>query len=187
MAQDNLYNAQLLKDHPGKYKVIPGDFSHEDIAIGLPAGDFDWWRVLNTWVKQFNASGDNAPPVQALVRLRDAAALGASAAGRAFARPARSAPGAATSLRRASGLIGARCRRRCGRRSRSLPSPSASAAARARRRMVRRHGARGFSSRRAAYVEFMRNTPLIVLLFLVYFGLPQTGLRLGGYSSALIG
>ena len=60
MAQDNLYNAQLLKDHPGAYKVIPGDFSHEDIAIGLPAGDFDWWRVLNTWVDQFNASGDNA-------------------------------------------------------------------------------------------------------------------------------
>ena len=59
MAQDNLYNAQLLKDHPGAYKIIPGDFSHEDIAIGLPAGDFDWWRVLNTWVDQFNASGDN--------------------------------------------------------------------------------------------------------------------------------
>jgi polar amino acid transport system substrate-binding protein len=60
MAQDNLYNAQLLKDHPGQYKIIPGDFSHEDIAIGLPAGDFDWWRVLNTWVDQFNSSGDNA-------------------------------------------------------------------------------------------------------------------------------
>lgn len=60
MAQDNLYNAQLLKDHPGKYKIIPGDFSHEDVAIGLPAGDFDWWRVLNTWVIQFNASGENA-------------------------------------------------------------------------------------------------------------------------------
>ncbi|MGH6917540.1 MAG: ABC transporter permease subunit, partial [Geminicoccaceae bacterium] len=25
----------------------------------------------------------------------------------------------------------------------------------------------------AAYVEFMRNTPLLVLLYLVYFGLPQ--------------
>jgi polar amino acid transport system substrate-binding protein len=60
MAQDNLYNAQLLKDHPGAYKIIPGDFSHEDVAIGLPAGDFDWWRILNTWVVQFNASGDNA-------------------------------------------------------------------------------------------------------------------------------
>lgn len=52
--------------------------------------------------------------------------------------------------------------------------------------IVRRHGARGFRWASAAYVEFMRNTPLIVLLFLVYFGLPQTGLRLGGYTSALI-
>jgi polar amino acid transport system substrate-binding protein len=60
MAQDNLYNAQLLKDHPGAYKLIPGDFSHEDIAIGLPAGEFDWLRVLDTFVDQFNASGDNA-------------------------------------------------------------------------------------------------------------------------------
>ena len=60
MAQDNLYNAQLLTDHPGAYKVVPGDFSHEDIAIGLPAGDFDWWRVTNTFVDQFNSSGDNA-------------------------------------------------------------------------------------------------------------------------------
>jgi len=38
----------------------------------------------------------------------------------------------------------------------------------------------------AIYVEFMRNTPLIVLLYLVFFGLPQIGLRLGGYGSALI-
>jgi polar amino acid transport system substrate-binding protein len=60
MAQDNLYNAQLLKDHPGAYKIIPGDFSHEDIAIGLPAGEFDWLRVLDTFVDHFNASGDNA-------------------------------------------------------------------------------------------------------------------------------
>jgi polar amino acid transport system substrate-binding protein len=59
MSQDNLYNAQLMKDNPGKYKVLPGLYSHEEIAIGLPAGDFDWWRVVNTWVEQFNASGDN--------------------------------------------------------------------------------------------------------------------------------
>jgi polar amino acid transport system permease protein len=52
--------------------------------------------------------------------------------------------------------------------------------------VVRRDGARGLRWAFAAYVEFMRNTPLIVLLFLVYFGLPQTGLRLNGYASALI-
>ncbi len=38
----------------------------------------------------------------------------------------------------------------------------------------------------AAYVEFMRNTPLIVLLYLVFFGVAQIGLRVGGYESALI-
>jgi His/Glu/Gln/Arg/opine family amino acid ABC transporter permease subunit len=52
--------------------------------------------------------------------------------------------------------------------------------------VARRYGAGGIRWAFAAYVEFMRNTPLIVLLFLVYFGLPQTGLRLGGYASALI-
>ena len=64
MSQDNLYNAQLMKDHPDKYKVLPGLYSHEEIAIGLPAGDFDWWRVVNTWVEQFNASGDNGRSFQ---------------------------------------------------------------------------------------------------------------------------
>jgi polar amino acid transport system substrate-binding protein len=76
MSQDNLYNAELMKNRPGQYKVLPGLYSYEEIAIGLPAGDFDWWRVLNTWVGQFNASGDNGrlfkewfgydlPPIQA--------------------------------------------------------------------------------------------------------------------------
>jgi His/Glu/Gln/Arg/opine family amino acid ABC transporter permease subunit len=37
-----------------------------------------------------------------------------------------------------------------------------------------------------AYVELMRNTPVIVLLFLIFFGLPQTGIRVGGYGAALI-
>ena len=41
-----------------------------------------------------------------------------------------------------------------------------------------------FSS--AAYVEFMRNTPLLVLLFLIYFGIPQFGFRISGFSSAVI-
>ena len=76
MSQDNLYNADLMTKSPGKYKVLPGLYSREEIAIGLPAGDFDWWRVLNAWVEQFNASGENGrlfkkwfgydlPPIQA--------------------------------------------------------------------------------------------------------------------------
>jgi polar amino acid transport system permease protein len=37
-----------------------------------------------------------------------------------------------------------------------------------------------------AYVEAMRNVPLVVLLYLVYFGLPEIGWRLDGFSSALL-
>jgi len=37
-----------------------------------------------------------------------------------------------------------------------------------------------------AYVEVMRNVPLVVLLYLVYFGLPELGWRLDGFSSALL-
>lgn len=37
------------------------------------------------------------------------------------------------------------------------------------------------------YVEVMRNTPLLVILYLVYFALPATGLRLSSFAAALIG
>jgi polar amino acid transport system substrate-binding protein len=60
MSQDNLYNAEQIAKNPGQFKNIPGLYSREEIAIGLPLGDFDWWRVMNTWVEQFNASGENA-------------------------------------------------------------------------------------------------------------------------------
>jgi His/Glu/Gln/Arg/opine family amino acid ABC transporter permease subunit len=39
----------------------------------------------------------------------------------------------------------------------------------------------------AAYVEVMRNTPLLVILYLVYFAGPQLGIRLSSFNSALIG
>ena len=37
-----------------------------------------------------------------------------------------------------------------------------------------------------AYVETIRNTPLLVQLFIVYFGLPSLGLRFGANQAALI-
>jgi polar amino acid transport system permease protein len=37
------------------------------------------------------------------------------------------------------------------------------------------------------YVEAIRNTPLLVQLFLVFFGLPSLGIRLDAYSAAMIG
>lgn len=38
-----------------------------------------------------------------------------------------------------------------------------------------------------AYVEVIRNTPFLVQLFIVYFGLPGIGLRVGADTAALIG
>ncbi|KRE11347.1 hypothetical protein ASE63_20565 [Bosea sp. Root381] len=37
-----------------------------------------------------------------------------------------------------------------------------------------------------AYVEVIRNTPLLVQLFLIFFGLPSFGVRLDGMTAALI-
>lgn len=38
----------------------------------------------------------------------------------------------------------------------------------------------------ATYVEVIRNTPLLVQLFLIFFGLPSLGLRLDGLTAAII-
>ena len=38
-----------------------------------------------------------------------------------------------------------------------------------------------------AYVEVLRNTPFLVQLFIIYFGLPAAGLRVGAVPAALIG
>ena len=76
MAEDTLYNHRQIHDHPGKLRELDGAFAQAEIAIGLPAGDFDWYRVINLWVHQFNATGKNAalfkkwfgfdlPPIQA--------------------------------------------------------------------------------------------------------------------------
>lgn len=38
-----------------------------------------------------------------------------------------------------------------------------------------------------AYIQFARNTPLLVQLFFLYFGLPRIGIRLSSESCAIIG
>lgn len=49
----------------------------------------------------------------------------------------------------------------------------------------RDHGAARWLA--SAYVEIIRNIPLLILLYLVFFGLPRLGLvRIGGFGSALI-
>ena len=56
--QDSLQNA-LLVQKDKSVRNLPGNYSYEEICIGLPAGDPDWWRIVDTFVRQLNGSGDN--------------------------------------------------------------------------------------------------------------------------------
>lgn len=59
MAEDAFYDMQEIAKHPGQLRMLDGDYSRQENSIGMPAGDADWVRVINLWVEQFNASGDN--------------------------------------------------------------------------------------------------------------------------------
>jgi polar amino acid transport system substrate-binding protein len=76
MAEDDFYNKQAIKDRPGKLRQVEGGLARAEIAIGVPAGDAEWLRVVNLFVDQLNASGENKkmfekwfgfeqPPIQA--------------------------------------------------------------------------------------------------------------------------
>jgi polar amino acid transport system substrate-binding protein len=39
----------------------------------------------------------------------------------------------------------------------------------------------------AAYIEVVRGTPLLIQLYLIYYGLPNLGIRLGAFAAAVIG
>ncbi len=60
MAEDDFYNTQAIKDRPGKLRQLDGILTRAEIAIGVPAGDAEWLRVVNLFVDQLNGSGDNA-------------------------------------------------------------------------------------------------------------------------------
>ena len=48
------------------------------------------------------------------------------------------------------------------------------------------YGGARFKKAVSVYIETIRNTPLLVQIFLLYFGLPSLGLRLEGFDAALI-
>ena len=48
------------------------------------------------------------------------------------------------------------------------------------------YGGRGLKAAALTYVEVIRNTPLIVQLFLIFFGLPSLGLRLDVMTASLL-
>lgn len=53
--------------------------------------------------------------------------------------------------------------------------------------LARLSDSRVLSGAARVYVEIIRNTPLLVQLFLVFFGMPSLGIRLDAYTAALIG
>lgn len=57
---DSLQQAAVPEANKATMRALPGNWSYEEIAIGLPAGDYDWWRLMDAFVRQFNGSGDNA-------------------------------------------------------------------------------------------------------------------------------
>jgi polar amino acid transport system permease protein len=52
--------------------------------------------------------------------------------------------------------------------------------------IARTEGPRWLGRIGAGYVEMFRNTPLLVQLFLIYFGLPYSGLRLSADTAAVV-
>src|SRR6266700_497949 len=52
---------------------------------------------------------------------------------------------------------------------------------------LRTSGPRPLRSAIAAYVEFIRNTPFLVQLFIIYFSLPAIGIRFEAITAALLG
>jgi His/Glu/Gln/Arg/opine family amino acid ABC transporter permease subunit len=53
--------------------------------------------------------------------------------------------------------------------------------------VMRRSRSRLLRGLGAAYVEVMRNTPLLVILYLIYFAGPSVGVRLSSFTAAVIG
>ncbi|MDV0443864.1 amino acid ABC transporter permease [Methanorbis rubei] len=53
--------------------------------------------------------------------------------------------------------------------------------------VARVYGAKPFQWGAQLYVIFFRGCPLLVLLFIIYFGLPSIGIVLGAFLSALVG
>jgi His/Glu/Gln/Arg/opine family amino acid ABC transporter permease subunit len=53
--------------------------------------------------------------------------------------------------------------------------------------VLRRGRSRPLRALGAVYVEVMRNTPLLVILYVVYFAAPAIGIRLSSFTAALLG
>ncbi len=57
---DSLQDAAFLSKEGASFRNLPGNYSYEEIAIGLPAGDADWYRIVDAFVRQLIGSGEDA-------------------------------------------------------------------------------------------------------------------------------
>lgn len=57
---DSPQNAAFMSREGAKFRNLPGSWSFEEICIGVPAGDVDWLRIVDTFVRQLVNSGENA-------------------------------------------------------------------------------------------------------------------------------
>jgi polar amino acid transport system substrate-binding protein len=57
---DSLQDSAFLAKDSAHYRNLPGNYSYEEIAIGLPAGDWDWYRIVDAFVRQLVGSGEDA-------------------------------------------------------------------------------------------------------------------------------
>jgi polar amino acid transport system substrate-binding protein len=60
VSEDNIFTSQQVAKNPKEWKVIPGLFSHEDICIGVPKGEWAWFNWVNLFVHEMNVDGTNA-------------------------------------------------------------------------------------------------------------------------------
>ena len=60
MILDSLQNAAFLAKDRANYRNLPGNWSYEEISIGVPTGDVDWLRIVDTFVRQLAGSGESA-------------------------------------------------------------------------------------------------------------------------------
>jgi polar amino acid transport system substrate-binding protein len=57
---DSLQDSAFLSKESANFRNLPGNYSYEEIAIGLPAGDADWFRICDAFVRQLVGSGEDA-------------------------------------------------------------------------------------------------------------------------------
>ncbi|MBV9735807.1 MAG: transporter substrate-binding domain-containing protein, partial [Acidisphaera sp.] len=57
---DSLQDSAFLAKEGADFRNLPGNWSYEEICIGVPSGDPDWLRIVDTFVRQLVGSGEDA-------------------------------------------------------------------------------------------------------------------------------